>query len=127
MLAISSGAMCARKTDGNPSTLTSLTTAGCMRSIEAATKNVRTFCAGSSFVPTICITDRKEVLGKMCLYWGIVPVLIESLLDKQELRKFVDEWAKTNGGAEEGDPIVIVSDTELLPGVHDTVMVTRIS
>ncbi len=79
------------------------------------------------FVPTICITDRRDVLGRMCLYWGIVPVLIDSLMDTHELRNFVDQWAKTHGGAKSGDPIVIVSDTEVMPGVHDTVMVTKVS
>ncbi len=78
------------------------------------------------FVPTICLSDSQAILNRMALYWGVMPVLVPSLLDTRQLREFIDVWAKGVGNAQCGDPVVIVADTELLPGVHDNVMVTRV-
>ena len=78
------------------------------------------------YIRTICFTSDEQVLKKMCLYWGIVPVKIPSL-DDQELRTFVNDWARMNHAAKPGDPIVIVSDTEWMPGVHDTILVYRVA
>ncbi len=78
------------------------------------------------YIRTICFTDDDQVMKRMCLYWGIVPVRIPSLGDSQ-LRQFVNDWAKSTSEVASGDPIVIVSDTEFMPGVHDAIMVCRIS
>ncbi len=79
------------------------------------------------FIKTICITDQKKVLNRMCLYWNIVPVHVPSLLDHQQLRTFINMWAKAIGDAKTGDPVVLVTDTEWIPGVHDAVMVCKVS
>ena len=78
------------------------------------------------FIPTICITDQPEVYRRMSLYWGVTPVLASQTMTPENLDRFIENWAKENAGAKVGDPLVIVSDTELVRGVHDTVMVTRI-
>jgi hypothetical protein len=36
-------------------------------------------------------------------------------------------WAKAIGDAKTGDPVVLVTDTEWIPGVHDAVMVCKVS
>lgn len=77
------------------------------------------------FIHTICVTDQSEVYRRMSIYWGVVPVLAPTL-DPANLQNFTAEWAKVNADAKQGDPIVIVCDTELVKGVHDTVMVTRV-
>lgn len=78
------------------------------------------------YIPTICFTDDDDVMKKMSLYWGILPVRIPSFTETQ-LRQFVDDWAKEHCNVKSGDPIVIVSDTEWMPGVHDAIMVCRVS
>ena len=79
------------------------------------------------FIKTICITDKIEVLNRMCLLWGIIPIHVESLLDQKQMRTFINVWAKTIGNAEQGDPIVLVTDTEFMPHVHDAVTVCEVS
>lgn len=79
------------------------------------------------YIKTICITDNKNVLNRMCLYWSILPVYVPSLLDHQQLRTFINIWVKAIGDAKTGEPIVLVTDTEWMPDVHDTVMVCRVS
>ena len=78
------------------------------------------------YIRTICFTDDDQVMKRLSLYWGIIPVLIPSLADTK-MRTFVDEWAKVHSDAKPGDPVVIVSDTEWMPGVHDAIMVCRIT
>jgi pyruvate kinase len=78
------------------------------------------------FIPTVCITDQPVVYRRMSLYWGVKPVLTPQSMTPENLHDFIDDWAKENAGANVGDPLVIVSDTELVRGVHDTVMVTEI-
>ena len=77
------------------------------------------------YIKTVCFTDDDQVLKRMCLYWGILPVKlpIEAV---SNLREFVGDWAKENSHANAGDPVVIVSDTEWMPGVHDAIMVCRL-
>ena len=78
------------------------------------------------FIPTICISDNPEVYRRMSLYWGVTPVLAPQTMTPENMHQFIDDWAKENAGGKVGDPLVIVCDTELVRGVHDTVMVTRI-
>ena len=79
------------------------------------------------YIKTVCVSNRPKNVHRMCLYWGIVPVFAPHCVDGGSLTSFVDHWAKDEGEAHSGDSIVIVCDTELLPGVHDTVLVTRVS
>ncbi len=78
------------------------------------------------YIRTICLTDEDDVLKRMSLYWGIVPVKIPSLIQPGQIHEFINDWAKSHGDAQAGDPIVIVSDTELMPGIHDAIMVCRV-
>jgi pyruvate kinase len=79
------------------------------------------------YVPTICMTDQPATLRRLCLYWGVVPIYFSKLTDHRELIAFINHWAKTFGNAKLDDPIVLISDTELLSGIHDSVMVCKVS
>lgn len=78
------------------------------------------------FIHTLCLTDDDEVLARMSLYWGIVPIRVPDLLEHQQLHSFVSQWAIDHAGVAKGDPVVIVSDTEWMPGIHDTILVCRV-
>ncbi|MEM9412320.1 MAG: pyruvate kinase [Planctomycetota bacterium] len=76
------------------------------------------------YIRTICFTNDDQVAKRMCIYWGIVPVLVDQA--KLSLRDFVTEWVKTHGDAQVGEPLVIVADTDWMPGVHDAILVCRV-
>ena len=78
------------------------------------------------FIPVICITNQPSIYRRMSLFWGVIPVLSESPVHPDNVLDFSMDWAKRLSDAKTGDPVVIVCDTELLAGAHDTVMVTRI-
>jgi pyruvate kinase len=78
------------------------------------------------YIHTVCLTDNPATLRRMCLFWGVVPVFLPNLSRHKDLTAFISRWAKSTGNAAPDDPIVVVTDTELLPGAHDTVLVTKI-
>ena len=78
------------------------------------------------FIPTVCITDDPKELRQMCLFWGVLPVLCPGAINDAGLELFINEWAKQNTDVEVDDPYVLVTDTELLPGIYDSVLVSKI-
>lgn len=77
------------------------------------------------YVPTVCMTDNPRFYQRMSLYWSVIPVLAERL-DAQSLLDFIRQWAAESGGLKSGDRYVTVMDTEILPGIHDTVLVAEL-
>ena len=77
------------------------------------------------YVPTVCMTDNPRFYQRMSLYWSVIPVLAERL-DDQSLLDFIRKWAEDLGGLKSGDRYVTVMDTEILPGIHDTVLVAEL-
>ena len=59
-------------------------------------------------------------------FWGVTPVLCPDEISDVRLQNFINTWAKDKTDLETGDSIVIVTDTEVLPGVHDSVLVARL-
>jgi pyruvate kinase len=78
-------------------------------------------------IPTVCVTDRIESYRRMAMFWGVIPVFCPTPLNKTNLQEFIAQWAKQNTQLEAGAPFVMVTDTELLPGIHDSVLVARIA
>lgn len=77
-------------------------------------------------IPAVCITHQPRALRKMCLYWGVLPVFCPESMDDTRLEEFINDWVQANTDLSSGDPYVVVTDTELLPGIHDSVLVTKI-
>ncbi len=77
------------------------------------------------FIPTIAVTDQPQVVNRMCLLWGISP-LFAPTLDINELRDRLRRWLVEAGELESGDRVVFVADTELWPGIHDSIIVWKV-
>ena len=77
------------------------------------------------YVPTVCMTDNPRLFQRMSMYWSVIPVMVEQLND-QNLIEYIRKWATGKGGLSAGERYVTVMDTEILPGIHDTVMVTEL-
>ena len=74
---------------------------------------------------TVCITDSPVLARQMNLMWGIIP-LVSPALEPETLRKLISKWGSEALGLESGREIVIVSDTNMIPGVHDCITVSKI-
>ena len=79
------------------------------------------------YIPTICVTDKVETFRRLSLFWGVIPMMSPSSIEEMSLQDFINQWAKEKTELKSGKPFVIVTDTEVLPGVHDSVLVARIA
>ena len=78
------------------------------------------------YIPTVCVTDSSETYRRMSLFWGVMPVLIETAIEETKLRTFANQWIKSNTKLEPGNSFLIVTDTEVLPGVKMLVMACEV-
>lgn len=78
------------------------------------------------FIPTLGITDRLRTYRRMTLFWGVIPVLCPNAIEDTRLQQFVSDWVKSNTKLTAGDRIVMVTDTEVLPGIYDSVLVSEV-
>ena len=78
------------------------------------------------YIPTVCITDSLETYRRMSLFWGVTPVLIEIAIEETKLRTFANQWIKANTQLDKGNSFLIVTDTEVLPGVKMLVMACEV-
>ncbi len=77
------------------------------------------------YIPSVCVTDRIESFREMSLFWGVVPVLCPTPIEETKLRAFVNNWAQNFTQAKPESPYMIVTDTEVLNGIHDSVLVAK--
>ena len=78
------------------------------------------------FQPTVCITDSLHSARQMSLFWGIVPIVSQSSFDTEQIHQLAKHFATRFFDLQQGDQVVIVSDTELIPGAHDSIVITKI-
>ena len=78
------------------------------------------------FIPTIAVTDQSTALRRMCLFWGVTPVLSHDIQQPNHLRRLINTWAEEDSKFRAGDRVVIVVDSEVLPDILDIVMVVDV-
>lgn len=95
--------------------------------IVVATVTGRTALALSRFrgrVPILAITDREEVARRMCLYWGVTPILSRLVRQSADaLLQFVVQWGTQRDLLRPGSKIVVVGHTNWLGETHDLMMI----
>ena len=75
-------------------------------------------------VPILAVTDREEVARRMCLYWGVTPILSKLVRQSADaLLQFVVQWGSQQGLLRSGSKIVVVGHTNWLGETHDLMMV----
>jgi pyruvate kinase len=79
------------------------------------------------YIPVLCMTDDPKSYREMCLFWGIIPTLSAESIRKVQIRNYVDAWTKKYTDFPSGTPFVIVTDIEVLNGIHDSVLVATTS
>ncbi|MGH7130083.1 MAG: pyruvate kinase, partial [Planctomycetaceae bacterium] len=83
--------------------------------IVVATRSGKTAMAVSkqrSHVPILALTDRPESARRMCLYWGVTPLLTNAVSQPpRELLQFVVEWGRKGQIFEPGSRLVLVANS----------------
>jgi pyruvate kinase len=77
-----------------------------------------------SKVPILAFTDREDVARRMCLYWGVTPLLNRAVQQSADsLLQFVISWGQKNQLLKSGSKLIIVGHTNWLGETHDLMMV----
>jgi pyruvate kinase len=79
------------------------------------------------FIPTLCVTDRLDSFRRMSLFWGVTPIMCPTPIEETRLQGFINEWAREHTDLRIGDPYIVVTDSEVLPGIHDCVLVAKLA
>jgi pyruvate kinase len=75
-------------------------------------------------VPVIAVTPRTNVLRKLALVWGVIPLLIEDVRGTDEMINTSVEAALASGNIAAGDLIVITAGVPV--GVHGTTNMMKV-
>lgn len=76
-----------------------------------------------SYVPTLGISDNEATLRRMCLFWGIMPLWVESVENIQALIERVTAWGQDTGVLAKGDRVVFVSGSGIFEKTHNLLFV----
>jgi len=60
------------------------------------------------FVPILVFTASPKALRRMCLFWGVTPVLEKTVRSKDDLLRAAERHLTRRGLARKGDPVVLV-------------------
>jgi pyruvate kinase len=99
--------------------------------IVVATHSGRTALAISrqrSHTPILGLSDSPEAARRMCLYWGITPLVTNIVhAGPQELLRFVIDWNHQQNFLQPGSKLVLVASTNWSAEGHDMLLVHAIS
>ncbi len=79
-----------------------------------------------NYVPTVGVSDVPEVVRRMCLFWGVIPLADVPTGNSQEMFDRVMTWACTDGTLESGDYVVMVAGTRIGEIAHNQIVVDRV-
>ena len=75
-------------------------------------------------VPVLAFTEREEVARRMCLYWGVTPILSRVVQQSADtLLAFVLKWGERQQLLTSGSKVIVVGHTNWLGETHDLMMV----
>jgi pyruvate kinase len=76
--------------------------------------------------PTLALCDSAPIAQAMSLYWGVTPLVVDSLAEVESAVGFALKWAGARQLVNPGDRVVLIRGT--IPGsvVHNAMMVEEI-
>ena len=75
-------------------------------------------------VPVLAFTDREDIARRMCLYWGVTPIMNRVVQQSADaLLAFVLKWGQRHQLLTSGSRIIVVGHTNWLGETHDLMMV----
>lgn len=77
-------------------------------------------------IPAIGVSDSEATLRRMTLFWGITPLAGIPVSNGPQLRTFISEWGRQEGFLCQGDRIVFVTGSEVIPTAHNLVVVHEV-
>lgn len=79
-----------------------------------------------NYTHTLGISDNEATLRRMCLFWGIMPLYIESMARPQVLIEQVIRWGMNSGLLTPGDRVVFVGGSGIYEKTHNLLVVHQV-
>ena len=81
-----------------------------------------------STVPLLALTDQPATARRMCLYWGVTPLLTGAVQDAPEaLLRSVVQWGRDQKLLQSGSRLVLIGSTRWSDQGHDLMLVHAVS
>jgi len=79
-----------------------------------------------NYIHTLGVSDNVATLRRMCLFWGIMPLYVESMAKPQVLIDQVIRWGMSSGLVSTGDRVVFVSGSGIYEKTHNLLVVHQV-
>ncbi len=79
-----------------------------------------------NFIPTLGVSSSPATLRRMCLFWGIMPHMIQNIDNPQLIMDEVSAWGRDQGILSPGDRVVYVTGTGVLDYTHNLLVVHQV-
>lgn len=79
-----------------------------------------------SYTHTLGVSDNLATLRRMCLFWGIMPLYVETMTNPRTLIEQVIHWGKSSSFLSSGDRVVFVSSAEMMDKAHNLLVVYEV-
>ncbi len=79
-----------------------------------------------NFIATLGVSNSEATLRRMCLFWGIVPHMIQNLDNPQQLIEEVIGWGRERQILSVGDRVVFVTGTGVIDNSHNLLVVHEV-
>lgn len=76
-----------------------------------------------TMIPTVYVTDSEEHEGHATLWWGVDPMLVDSIESEGLLIEAIHRWNSQKKYLEKGDRIILLTDVRSFPSGHDSILV----
>jgi pyruvate kinase len=97
--------------------------------LAVATHSGRTALALSKHrnpAPTLALAHDAHTARAMCLFWGVTPLPMPDLPEREQRRAVIEEWCKARGLIAPGDRIVVLRGSEPDDPTHNEIVVREI-
>lgn len=79
-----------------------------------------------NFIPTLGVSNSPATLRRMCLFWGIMPHLVQNIDNPAALFDEVSKWGCDQGLLSPGDRVVYVTGTGVIDHTHNLLVVHQV-
>ena len=74
----------------------------------------------------VAVTDSEDLCRRLAMVWGVSPLLAAAGLEPRSCLRLASHWLCTQGLAQPGDLVVMLSTSEAAQGAADTLRVMRV-
>ncbi len=76
--------------------------------------------------PTLALAHDDHTARALCLFWGVTPLPMPDIPERDRRRAAVEEWCKARGLIAAGDRVVVLRGSEPDDPTHNEIVVREV-